>query len=91
MKLWLQCFLGLFGWPSVSYDWSMVFEATTNQLVIRKTCPLKQSQKSLRRKLVLIHPLVVSGEVGEGNSFGATQQAKEKIKTGNKSTKNVNF
>ena len=59
----------------------MVFEATINQLVIRNNCPLKQSQKSLRRKVVHIHPLVVSEE---GNSSGATQQAKEKIKTGNK-------
>ena len=70
MRLWVQRFLGLFGWPRVSYDWSaMVFVTTINQLVIRNTCPLKQSQESLRRKLVHIHPLVVSGE---GNSFGAT-------------------
>ena len=27
-KLWVQWFLGSFGWTSVSYDWSIVFKAT---------------------------------------------------------------
>ena len=49
-KLWPQRFLGWFGWTSVSYDWSMVFNATINQskvTVVHQKDPKNRCAESL--------------------------------------------